>query len=322
MPEKTFAEIMVQENPYGYKTYPAKSVGIELELESKGGTQAEKFASENSYSWEFHHEESLRNGFELVLAKPRIPGSKEYNTAIEVLGEFLSANEKKLVISYRTSLHIHINIQHFTFSQIYNIVLNTYLFENLLSYRSSANRKGNLFCMRGCDAEAAFYLLGEDIRKGFRQFEMVTMDSYKYGALNLASIRNRGTVEFRFMDATIDVAEIDLWVQGLSTFIHNAAEIDPRSLIDKIHNKTFNMKDEFKKITGDYFDFFASQINFDHNAAELMVLDNVFGIIHVLRMLRLQPQKKKFMYTTDDQVNEIPIPTNTLAGIPVGNPYA
>lgn len=301
MTEKTFAEIIAPQ-AYGYNVYPDKSVGVELELESKPGVYADDFASNNSNFWEYHHEESLRNGFELVFSKPHIPGTENYKKAMKLLDEFLSNNKKKLIVSYRTSLHIHVNIQHFTFPEIYNIVLNTYLFENLISYRSSANRKGNLFCMRGCDAEAAFYLLGEDIRKGYRQFEMVTMDSYKYGALNLASIRNRGTVEFRFMDATIDSTEIDLWVQGLSTFVQNAAKIDPKSLIEKIHSKTFNMKNEFKKITGPFFDFFASEIDFNHNTAQLMVLDNIFGIIHVLRMLNSQSTKKKFSYVTDDQI--------------------
>lgn len=292
-------------NPYT-TSYPTGFVGIELELEYKSKVPAHEFCKESKY-WEYHEENSLRDGFELVLSKPLLIFSEDYVKAMDEVDSFLKVHKNKLLVTYRTSLHVHVNIQEYTWRQIYNVVLNTYLFENVLSYKSSANRKGNLFCLRGCDAEAGLFLLANYIKGGDISFSNVGINGFKYGALNMAAITQRGSVEFRFMDASLDVKEISGFASNLCVFVMNAANTDVEKLIDQVRENTIDLKSECKKIMGsEGFHFFCSSINFNSQSAELMVQDNLLGIIHVLGCLKNKKGYRKFTYVDDSGIPIVP----------------
>lgn len=284
--------------------YEDGAVGIELELESTSTSvidHAINFGGDSEF-WTYHGEDSLRDGFELVLRKPLLPGSFAYIKAMSQLEDFLSDYKEKLLVTYRTSLHVHVNIRNYTWKQIYNVVLNTFLYENILSYNSSSNRKGNLFCVRGCDAEAGLFLLAEYINRGDIAFSNVTPGSFKYGALNMAAIPGRGSVEFRFMDASIDIKYIEKYSTYLSTFVKNAADIDIYENILKIKSDVFDLKSECKKILGNGgFNFFCSEIDFGSFSSSLMIQDNILGIINVLEKFSSNKNKyRKFSYLTDE----------------------
>ena len=296
--DKTYAEVA---GPY-YKTYEDRTVGIELELECPDQIETGSTLTSHTDLWCVHGEDSLRGGFELVLTRPLTTDSRLYRSAIHHLSKFLETQGPYLVTSPRTSLHVHVNIQHKTLRQIYNIILNTYLFENFLSYNSSANRKGNLFCVRGCDAEAGLYLLGNSVQSGHLHFKKMYNDGFKYGALNMASIAVHGTVEFRFMDAYLDASMIDWYTKCLEEFVERASKINPRAYINALRTDSLDVKKELKKIMGEEgFQFFCSNINFSNTSTNEMVTDNVLGVIHVLDSLsNVGIKSQKFRVIGDD----------------------
>lgn len=309
----------------GHKVYDKLSVGIELELEVEEMAEVDPYSwtggqNKTGTHWTIHGEDSLRGGYELVLGLPQVPGTEGFDKHMSYLSEHLNEWGKDYIVSPRTSLHIHVNVQHYTYRQIYNIVLHVFLFENLLSWRCSDNRKGNLFCVRGCDAEAGLFLLAEGIKQGYPYFQTVTPENYKYGALNLATIRGLGTVEFRFMDATKSAEEIDMWASGLSLFVDRAANTDIYNTISKIRNDVFDVKSEFKGLTGSYFEFFSQGIPFETSKPLSMINDNILGIINVSTALnRSSNFKRRFSYVDDEGLVVNPPPYgvyNSVSSLP------
>lgn len=302
--------------------YPPNSVGIELELESSSPVDPYSFVNSNEgIAWMHHEEDSLRHGFEMVLRKPLKTGEVAFKNALSGLQDWLDSNKQSLIISPRTSLHVHVNIQNMTFNQIYNVILHSYLYENILSYRCTANRKGNLFCMRGCDAEAGLFVLTDFIKNGSLTFDHIDVNSFKYGAINLSVIRTRGSIEFRFMDATLNTSEIYSWAAGLAEFVKKSADTDIKKTLDLIRSDTFDPKTEFKKLVGPYYNFFAADINFN-NMSELIILDNVLGIINVCAALFQRKRYKKFNFQNDTgEVVGSHIGYNPMYGVTSGNTY-
>lgn len=309
--DKTFLKYM---SDAGYQQHkqPPKSVGIEVELESSHShvcDEAMGWAC-SSVGWAYHGEDSLRHGFEFVFHKPKVVGSPDYNHAISSLNGFLTEHKDYLVISPRTSTHVHVNIQHYTIRQLYNIISNVYLFENVISNRCTANRKGNLFCVRGCDAEAVLFMFTNIIKNSPKPpFVSMGQDQFKYGALNLAAIAGKGTVEFRFMDASTDSAEIDMWARALEHFVSKAANSPIQPKIDKIRNNTFNFKAECKSITGEYFDFFTEGMSFSQSSFKTMVMDNVLGVIELENAIKKKKSLKAFNHTIDLDEFTAAVPT-------------
>lgn len=203
----------------------AGEVGIELELEGNF-----EFQSDLTDFWNAKEEHSLRGGYEFVLRKP-----------IELvdLDRALSDLEKTLEKSQihptiRCSTHIHVNVSKMSHRQIYNAVGYYFLLEDLLVQTQGPLRIGNLFCLRMSDAETIAHDLSESVRRqtGFGQF---SMDSHKYGAVNLAAVRKFGSLEFRFF-RPLKTPQIAFWSRLLHRMIRNAADIPlsrPIDLLEK-----------------------------------------------------------------------------------------
>lgn len=209
--------------------YKDHFVGIEVEIEQKAGTSADP--TPLTGFWSMKGENSLRNGFELV-SLPVLRGTKGYNATFLSLGNFFSLN-KGLETSIRCSVHMHINVSHLTIRELYNVILNWYLFEDFVVSRNGPLRRSNLFCMKMSEARGIGHMISHRVRTRSNMTNFSANES-KYSAMNLARLSDLGTLEFRFMRGTLDVVEIESWARLLVGFVSKAKAINPAETVSQM----------------------------------------------------------------------------------------
>lgn len=199
-------------------------IGIELELEGDFSI------SSDSLYWSWKEEGSLRNGLEFVLRKP-----VKLEDMSEALSELQGILDKCHPIhSIRCSTHIHINVLRLTHKEVYNAILYYFLLEDLLVSTQGPLREGNLFCLRMSDAEGVTDSIHQSIAQdmGFTNF---SMDTHKYGAINLAAVRTFGSLEFRFF-RPLPTPVIDKWARIMYNIVHVGASINLKEILSFIDN--------------------------------------------------------------------------------------
>jgi|694.fasta_scaffold01034_30 hypothetical protein len=180
--------------------------GIEIETE---GTNLLKAISGK---WTDKADGSLRGeSREYILRKPL--ALEDAKKALVDLNTALSANKAVLDFSFRTSVHVHVNVLEFTKHQIHTFLYLSYLLENALTRFGGDSRSGNRFCLRCCDAEYQLEAAYDFLLK--RGFNGIREDSYKYCAINLCPMMTQGSIEFRAMRGTLDIAVLFPWLDVL-----------------------------------------------------------------------------------------------------------
>lgn len=183
--------------------------GIEVELE---GTV---MPIPDTVYWCSKPDTSLRQGWEYVLLRP-VPETSLKNALLD-LSSILSVMKPKT--SIRTSTHIHINVLRLTIREIFNVIFLYYLLEELLIRTQPDSRIGNLFCLRMKDSKSIYHFLKDEILHQ-RYFGGLSEEGCKYGAMNLATIRKYGSLEFRFLQAMTDPFEIEKWCRVFFRIVH------------------------------------------------------------------------------------------------------
>lgn len=160
-------------------------------------------------------QEYVSNGPQL---KANIPA------AIDNLLKHFEDNGSVLDMSYRTSVHVHMNILNLTLEELITLVYLYYVYEELLVKFCGEGRVGNRFSLRLRDAEGildnvlhAFKDNAGVLRyhAGSRQRAEVYGNEVRYSALNLAAIPKFGSLEFRSMRGTTDKDVLLMWVDLL-----------------------------------------------------------------------------------------------------------
>lgn len=181
-------------------------VGIEIEAE---GVCPAVFSD----IWNSVVDNSLREGMEYVLNVPIEP--EQVRPAITALKKQIKGQNGNLQFSFRTSVHIHINVRELTDVELFNFIYTYSILENFLMWYCGEQRKANRFCLRLSDSE--FFV--EKIRKSFRNGikDILTLDpnGFRYAALNLAAVQTYGSLEFRSMEGNLDTDRITGWVDIL-----------------------------------------------------------------------------------------------------------
>jgi len=186
-------------------------VGIEIECEGKNlGIVNDKY-------WKTEDDGSLRGHYpneraEFVLKKPI--GIEKVKEAVESLKEGLP--EAKLNFSYRTSVHVHVNVQDLTNEELLNFMYIYLLLEEPLVNFCGRDRKGNRFCMRIQDAEGFVFTLARVFEGGIPvALNGFNENDIRYSSMNIASLRKYGSIEFRAMRGNMDSDLIESWAQTL-----------------------------------------------------------------------------------------------------------
>lgn len=181
--------------------------GMEIEVEGHYLPEAL-----NDKRWRAERDGSLRGeSMEYILAKPL--NKDDVRPALESLAEELS--NSKLDFSFRTSVHVHMNVQNLTYDQ-YLALLYTYILleEPLISF-CGKERKGNRFCLRLQDAEGILDTFDQLFRYGDRMLFNIIVDQVRYAAINVGATMQYGSLEFRGMRGNLDVDLLSKWVEIL-----------------------------------------------------------------------------------------------------------
>ena len=182
-------------------------VGIEVEMELRRPLNGlEMFDG----AWRIEHDGSLKvNGNEFVLKKPIIFSS--VTETLDTLKSCLAHNKVSILPSIRAGVHVHLNMQQSTLKQVFNFLACYYPMETALTRFCGNGREGNLFCLRARDANGVIQTLEQVMKTG--DIAYLDTDDLRYSALNLRSLFNYGTLEFRALATTPDLGLIPIWCQ-------------------------------------------------------------------------------------------------------------
>lgn len=194
-------------------------IGLEIETEGRN-----LFSAPIQY-WSAVPDGSLRSveghqPIEYVLRQPL--ARKDVRPALEYLTYQLRKAKSELVMSHRTSVHVHLNIQKMKMMDLMKFISLYYLVEDMLLEWSGPDRKGNLFCLRAQDATFQIEQMARALKGG--EFSNVISNEYRYAAMNLAAMSAHGSLEFRSMKGNVDIETIENWVSILLALKDAATE--------------------------------------------------------------------------------------------------
>lgn len=193
----------------GGNNYAGKDVGIEIEVE---GASLPTFIRDKF--WVSTEDGSLRGeALEYVLKAP-IP-IDEVGSAVDHLNDKFVAKGAVLDFSFRTSVHIHVNVGELEYDQLLAFMYGYLLLEEPLMNFCGKPRKGNRFCLRLQDAEGLNNILRDMFSSHQEGLMRIPQDQYRYAAMNIDALRKFGSLEFRGMRGTNEKAIIETWAKAL-----------------------------------------------------------------------------------------------------------
>jgi hypothetical protein len=177
-------------------------------------------------NWHCGQDGSLRGGkaFEYTSRTPR---SRENLVAdFKELHKTLKLGKDPL--NERTSNHVHINCSPVQMDKVRNMVLLYALYEEFFFAFVHPDRRHNIHCVP---------LTETYIPATAYKFSLDGMAEHwhKYTALNLGRLRDLGTLEFRHMQGTDNVQEVDQWLHILENLwrLGQKVEVDAKALMSK-----------------------------------------------------------------------------------------
>lgn len=186
----------------------AGDFGVEIEVEGNNLPHVE------GGGWKCERDGSLRGeSMEYIFAKP--VAHDKVKGMIEYLSEAFKENGSKLDFSFRTSVHVHMNVQELTANQVLNVIYTYLLLEEPLVNYVGKERKGNRFCLRLQDAEGLLDSLNNMFLYGDEYLTNVPHDSARYASINVEAMQKYGSIEFRAMRGNCDAEFISNWTAAL-----------------------------------------------------------------------------------------------------------
>lgn len=188
--------------------------GIEIEVEGANLPEME-----NKW-WTTKADGSLRGeSFEYVTN-----GAVEKRLVKNVmnnLNQGFIRKESILNLSYRTSVHVHMNVQELELEKILSTVYLYYIFEESIIKLCGDSRIGNRFCLRLRDAEDIVNIIRLAFDKHGAGIRLLDEGRAKYCSLNLVPMKRFGSIEFRSMRGTTNTETIVQWVNILDCLKSN-----------------------------------------------------------------------------------------------------
>lgn len=185
-------------------------VGIEIECEGNN------LHILNTLCWKSEDDGSLRGEYpnsraEYILKKP-IPIDAVRGAMKEFHDHLPNA---KFDFSFRTSCHVHVNIQQLEYQELLAFMYAYLLIEEPMMQYCGQTRIGNRFCLRYADAEGLGDILYKMFSSDYQALRQIPRDVYRYAAMNVDAIDKYGSLEFRGMRGTADTDIIVTWSKAL-----------------------------------------------------------------------------------------------------------
>ena len=188
---------------------PKELIGVEFEYE---GVLIRSIAAEeyNTY-YTAVDDGSLRDeGKEFVFTTPLFGAD-----LVDALNEMgVMANKHNFRTTYRTSVHVHLDVRDLSAQEIHKLCVLYTLFERSLFAFIGDNREANNFCIPWYRSNTYFNtisLLKTSPDPGRAMNEAIG-GMQRYSALNLVSMREHGSLEFRHMGGTLDMNRVKTWI--------------------------------------------------------------------------------------------------------------
>lgn len=203
-------------------------VGLELEVEANAPLPAKV------EGWRLDKDNSLRGAYqgEYILT-----GVSKTDLTLKAKIDDLCAklnDPKRAVVhgSPRTSFHVHRNVTPFTLINLWCGVIAWWVFEDYLidTYCDKVTRKDNHFALPVSKANDLADTALDAIHSP-KPMGVLRDDNLKYGAQNLWSMTQLGSVEYRPMEGHTNAARMWNWVQMISGIYPNCR----RHFNDPIH---------------------------------------------------------------------------------------
>ena len=146
----------------------------------------------------------------------------------------------------RTSVHVHVNCTDMEMEQISSLALLYTVFEEIIFEFVGAHRDSNIYCIPWNQCRQHLDL----INKFLGDSGSVLKRWNKYTALNLIPLSRQGTVEFRQMHGTADIARLSLWINLIGSLFKWAKTYELKVLINELKELNSNSQYEafFSKI--------------------------------------------------------------------------
>ena len=210
-------------------------VGIEIEVEGTNlpapGTQIALWTIKEDHSlraprggacWEY-------------VTHGAIPEADVPNALTNLQGALANSTPRW---SYRTSVHVHINVRHMTLRQIYNFMALYYTLEDPLhEWAGGLERCGNLFCQRAVDSEDLIDRLTNALADD-RFTAAIQGQGLHYSGLNYSALLKFGSLEFRAMRGNMNVQRIQAWINTLLNLRRLAMVYEhPRAIVEDMSGR-------------------------------------------------------------------------------------
>jgi hypothetical protein len=194
-------------------------VGVEIEVEGKN------LPAVFDGGWRTEVDNSLRGGQEYIFDGPcNLDGVKK---RLLRLHEAFKNAEAQPKFSFRTSVHVHLNVQQLTYNQLLNAIYTYLLIEEPLMNLCGEERKGNRFCLRLADAEGMLDTLAKLFAGGEGSIKRnIPHNKMRYSAINVEALGKYGSLEFRAMKGNMDTDKIVLWCNSLINLRDFAQKFD------------------------------------------------------------------------------------------------
>lgn len=166
---------------------------------------------------------------EYVLCKPMT--LKGLRLALNKLESALESHGSEVYESARTGVHVHVNVQEMSPRQLFTFITSYLVLEEVLTRFCGKDREGNLFCLRACDAD---WSIEQYVRAAaLKDFNYISTEHLRYGALNPTSLHKYGSLEFRAMRGTANFDTVHKWASIL-VGIRDSSKMfkDPTSVIE------------------------------------------------------------------------------------------
>ncbi len=227
--EKSLAQIPI---PPSALQFPPL-FGVEVETEN---VRVKRSDDSCPAGWTAKGDGSLRHGAEYISY---VSTPEEIRSLVAGLYLFFIEQLKQRPdFSWRTSIHVHVNIRNFTSENVANLQLLYSIFEFLLFKFVGGERDKSIFCVPITESEqytrirslCVSHTLDPD-----SQIKSIIAQWEKYSALNFSRISDLGTVEFRHMSGTWDTTKIGNWLNLIGALQDAALRLEQRWIVDQIN---------------------------------------------------------------------------------------
>ncbi len=132
--------------------------------------------------------------------------------------------------SVRCGVHVHINVQKLTMTELANFIVLYLVMEPALVKWCGEHREGNLFCLRMQDADFFMHHLLNIFK--YELWARMTDENYRYASVNICAVPKYGSLEFRAMRGTNDLDTIGEWAVMLGNLRDAATKYtDPAAIM-------------------------------------------------------------------------------------------